>query len=114
MKLSNRIVLLSATLGIALAAFAGTQQASAAFCPHIVSPVCAVSADGARATFANSCFAHRAGGHVLHHGGCVGPVCSFDVNPVCARNVYGLVRTFSNLCWSEIENAVVLHNGVCF
>jgi hypothetical protein len=60
MKFTHRVVLMSATLGLALAAFAGTEQASAAFrCSRYVSPVCGVRADGLRATYTNACYAHR-------------------------------------------------------
>jgi hypothetical protein len=114
MNLTHRIVLMSATLGIALAAFAGTQQASAALhCPHVVAPVCGVNSAGVRANYVNSCFAHARGATVLHRGRCQGPVCTFVWDPVCARNVFGLVRSFSNTCWAEIENAVVLSKGLC-
>jgi hypothetical protein len=114
MKFTHRVVLMSATLGLALAAFAGTEQASAAFrCSHYVSPVCGVRADGLRATYTNACYARRGGAIVLHGGVCQGPICSWDWQPVCARNVFGIVRNFSNTCWAEIENAVVLHPGLC-
>jgi hypothetical protein len=114
MSFKQRVVLMSATLGIAVAAFAGTQQASAArLCPQIVLPVCGVKADGVRSTFTNSCFAHRAGATVLHRGACQGPICTFVWDPVCARNVVGVVRSFSNTCWAEVENAVVLSKGLC-
>jgi hypothetical protein len=114
MKFTHRVVLTSAILGLALAASAGTEQASAAFrCSRYVSPVCGVRADGLRATYTNACYARRGGANVLHGGACEGPICRWDWQPVCARNVFGVVRNFSNTCWAEIENAVVLHPGLC-
>jgi hypothetical protein len=104
---------MSAAFGIAFAAFAGTEKASAAFCPHIVSPVCGVNSAGVRATYTNSCYAHAKGAAVLHRGACQGPICTFVWDPVCARNVVGVVRSFSNTCWAEVENAVVLSKGLC-
>ena len=74
MKFSHRVVLMSATLGLALAVFAGTEQASAALrCSRYVSPVCGLRADGLRATYTNACYARRGGAMVLHGGACQGP-----------------------------------------
>jgi hypothetical protein len=84
-------------------------------CPHLVSPVCAVSKDAKRTIFNNSCEAEGAGAKVLHSGACEGgDVCSTIYAPVCATDpATAREKTYSSSCVAEHENAAYVHDGEC-
>ena len=84
-------------------------------CPHLVSPVCALSKDAKRSTFNNSCEAEGAGAKVLHNGACEGgDVCTTIYAPVCATDpATAKEKTYSSSCVAEHENAVHVHDGAC-
>jgi hypothetical protein len=81
-------------------------------CPTIFAPVCAVTPNGARETFSNSCLAQQAHARVLHTGRCIGPIC-ISFKQVCARVPGHKPQTFASVCTAEQANATVLHDGPC-
>ena len=86
--------------------------AASKICPAIEAPVCAVTPNGARETFGNSCLAQRAHARVLHTGRCIGPIC-ISFKQVCARVPGHKAETFASICTAERANATVLHDGPC-
>jgi len=97
----------------ALAFTSAAAPAQAKMCPHLVSPVCALTKDAKRATFNNSCEAD--GAKVLHSGACEGgDVCSTIYAPVCATDpATAKEKTYSSSCVAEHENAAYVHDGEC-
>lgn len=84
-------------------------------CPHLVSPVCALTKDAKRSTFNNSCEADASSARVLHDGACEGgDVCSMIYTPVCATDpATGREKTYSSSCVAEHADAAYTHDGAC-
>jgi hypothetical protein len=84
-------------------------------CPHRNRPVCALTKDAKRSTFANACTAENAAARILHDGECEGgDVCSMLYAPVCAIDpAAGGEKTYSSLCVAEHGNAKIVHDGAC-
>ena len=87
------------------------------FCTREFQPVCAIRG-GERRTFANGCFADRAGFNIIRRGECGGGMsegprfCTREYNPVCGRRG-GTLRTFGNLCEAEAAGWRVIDRGEC-
>jgi hypothetical protein len=105
--------------GVALAAIAGSAVAAPPQCPLMRAPVCAVTPDGARAKYVNSCVAGKKHAAILHEGECAAPgkdpmMCNMLFKPVCATGpTMGTEKTFPNLCHAELAKAKLLHDGQC-
>jgi hypothetical protein len=87
-------------------------------CPHVYSPVCAVTRGGWLRTYPNSCHAQAAGARILSRGECRArrrphALCPQVYQPVCAVTRRGSLRTYSNSCFAVQDGARVLHRGRC-
>ena len=106
---------LACILALTLSCTSTATFAQPKMCPHLVSPVCALTKAAKRSTFNNSCEADTSGAKVLHDGACEGgDVCSMIYTPVCATDpATGKEKTYSSSCVAEHANAAYSHNGTC-
>jgi len=106
---------LACILALMLSCLSTATFAEPKMCPHLVSPVCALTKDAKRSTFNNSCEADASSAKVLHDGACEGgDVCSMIYTPVCATDpATGKEKTYSSSCVAEHANAAYTHQGAC-